>query len=67
MDRQAKLLCMKEILENLGDCHERWQDADRRDEHFVAEAMRRGLDEFRRLCESLSRDANHFARETAFT
>lgn len=68
MDRRAKLLCMKEVLEHLGACYERWQDVDRHDERYVADAMRRGLDDFRRLCESLTCDArNNPSRETAYT
>jgi hypothetical protein len=53
MDRHAKFLWMKDLLEHLGRCHEQWQLSDAPNEHYLAESMRRDLDEFRRLCESL--------------
>jgi hypothetical protein len=58
MDRKTKLLWMKDILEHLGDCFEEWQLADPQSERFLAEAIERDLDEFRRLCSSLRRDAS---------
>jgi hypothetical protein len=53
MTRQAKFLWMKEILEHLDDCHRQWQFADGRAEQYLAEAIKRDLEEVRRLCESL--------------
>lgn len=53
MDRHARLLWMKEVIEHLNDCHLQWQSADSADEFFLAEAMKRDLDELRRLCELL--------------
>lgn len=53
MTRQAKFLWMKDILEHLGHCYDQWQEADPSTEHYLAESIRRDLDEFRRLCDSL--------------
>ena len=53
MDRHTRLLWMKEVLEHLNDCHQQWQSADGSDEFFLAEAMKRDLDELRRICELL--------------
>jgi hypothetical protein len=53
MNRRAKFLWMKEILEHLDECHRQWQHADDRAEHYLAEAMKRDLEEVRRLCDSL--------------
>jgi len=53
MTRQAKFLWMKEILEHLDDCHRQWQVAEGRAEQYLAESIKRDLDEVRRLCESL--------------
>ena len=57
MDRQTKFLWMKDLLEHLSSCQEQWQAADDATEWFLADAMRRDLDEMRRLCESLRTDA----------
>ena len=56
MDRNAKFLWMKDILEHLEDCFEQWQQADARSERFLAETIERDLEEFRRLCRSVRRD-----------
>lgn len=53
MTRQSKFLWMKEILEHLDACHRQWQFAEGRTEHYLAEAMKRDLEEVRRLCDSL--------------
>lgn len=53
MDRQSKLLWMKDILEHIGTCHDQWQFADTNTERFLAESIRRDLDEMRRVCDSL--------------
>jgi hypothetical protein len=53
MDRQKQLLWMKDLIEHLGDCYEQWQLADPGTERFLAESMKRDLDECRRLCDSL--------------
>ena len=57
MDRRAKFLWMKEILEHLGHCYEQWQTADEMSEHFLAESVKRDLNEFRQLCDSLRCDS----------
>lgn len=56
MDRHAKFLWMKDVLEHLSDCHHAWQTAGLEDERFLVESMKRDLDEVRRLCESLAGD-----------
>ena len=53
MDRHAKLVWMKEVLEHLHDCHREWEVAEGKAERFLAESMKRDLDEVRRICESL--------------
>lgn len=56
MTRQSKFLWMKDLLEHMHRCHEEWQGADERRERLLAESLRRDLDEFRRLCDSLQRE-----------
>lgn len=53
MDRHARLLWMKEVIEHLNDCHQQWQSAEGSDEYFLAESIKRDLDELRRICELL--------------
>ena len=53
MDRHAKFVWMKEVLEHLHDCHREWEVAEGNAERFLAESMKRDLDEVRRICESL--------------
>lgn len=57
MDRHAKFMWMKDLLEHLGTCHEQWQSADPSSERYLVESMKRDLDEFRRLCDSVRSDA----------
>lgn len=53
MDRQAKFLWMKDLLDHIGQCHDQWQFADPCAERYLADSIRRDLEEFRRLCDSL--------------
>jgi hypothetical protein len=53
MTRQDKFLWMKDLLEHMEWCHEQWETADERMESFLAESLRRDIDEFRRICDSL--------------
>ena len=53
MTRQDKFLWMKDLLEHMERCHEQWETADERMECFLAESLRRDIDEFRRICDSL--------------
>lgn len=53
MTRHAKFMWMKDLLEHMGRCHEEWQSADGGMESFLADSLRRDLDEFRRICDSL--------------
>lgn len=65
MDRHAKFLWMKDILEHLGQCYEQWQSAEGHVEHYLAESMKRDLDQCRRLCESLRCEAVSGGRRPA--
>jgi len=56
MDRHAKIAWMKELLVRLDLCQAQWQSAEGATEQFLANAMKRDLSEFRRLCESLRRE-----------
>lgn len=56
MTRRSKFLWMKDLLEHMHCCHEQWQSADERRERLLADSMRRDLEEFRRLCDSLQDD-----------
>lgn len=53
MERRVKLQLMRDVLEHLGDCFDQWQSTDSSSEHYLAAAIDRDLNEFRRLCESL--------------
>lgn len=57
MNRHAKLLLMKEILEHLDDCHHQWLLADDDAGGYLADAMKRDLEEIRRLCDSLKNES----------
>ena len=62
MDRQTRFLWMKDLLDHLAECHDQWQAADPAIERYLAEAVRRDLDELRRLCDSLAGES--FGRRT---
>jgi hypothetical protein len=66
MNRRAKFLWMKEILEHLDECHRQWQYADDQTERYLAEAMKRDLEEVRRLCDSLHSQPARASRIQAF-
>ncbi|HVX64861.1 MAG TPA: hypothetical protein VHC19_29855 [Pirellulales bacterium] len=57
MSRHAKLLLMKEILEHLDDRHQEWVLADDDAGSYLADAIKRDLEEIRRLCDSLKSDS----------
>ena len=56
MDRQNKLMWMKDLLDHLSLCCDEWQGAEGRMERYLADSIERDLDEFRRLSVSLRRD-----------
>ncbi|MEX2121269.1 MAG: hypothetical protein WD847_16875 [Pirellulales bacterium] len=56
MNRRARLMWMKDILEHMTECHREWQTADGRVEQYLADSIQRDLDEVRRLCQSLRSD-----------
>lgn len=59
MDRRQKFLWMREILEHLMTCCERWQEEDQEpSSDYLAAAIQRDLDEARRVCHSLAREAH---------
>lgn len=62
MTRQAKFLWMKDLLEHMGRCHEEWQSADQGMENFLADSLRRDIDEFRRICDSLRHELGSDSR-----
>ena len=49
MDRQATCLWMQDLLEHLGRCHDQWRQVEGHAAQYLAEAMRRDLEEFQRL------------------
>jgi len=57
MTRHAKFLWMKDLLEHMTRCHEQWETADPRAERFLLDSMRRDVEEFRRVCESMRAEA----------
>ena len=57
MSRHAKLLLMKEILEHLDDRHHQWLLADDDAGCYLADAIKRDLEEIRRLCDSLKSES----------
>ena len=62
MNRRAKFLWMKEILEHLDECHRQWQHADDQTERYLAEAMKRDMEELRGLCDSLRGESSRGPR-----
>jgi hypothetical protein len=67
MTRQNKLHWMKDLLEHMDRCHEQWETADERMESFLAESLRRDIDEFRRICDSLRSSTPDEMRQLAVT
>lgn len=63
MTRQTKFLWMKDLLEHMDRCHQQWETADERMESFLAESLRRDIDEFRRICDSLRTNTPDELRE----
>lgn len=61
MDRKDKFLWMQDVLEHLGDSFEEWRRADSHDERYLAEAVERDLEEFRRLCRSMKQESRSTA------
>lgn len=57
MDRHAKFLWMKDLLDHLQDCHEQWENTDPAAEGHWYAAMQRDMSELRRLCESLRNES----------
>ena len=57
MDRYAKTVWMKDLLDHLDRCQDEWQSAEGPTEQFLAESMKRDLSQFRRLCQSLRHES----------
>ena len=53
MNHQGTLGWMRDLMEHLVDCHDQCQHVDPGASRYLIEAMRRDLEELRRLCESL--------------
>lgn len=64
-DRQTKLHWMRDILDHLRRCQEQLPVADETSQRYLAESMKRDLDEFRRLCDSLTGSAMAGPKRTA--
>lgn len=64
MDRHAKLVWMKELLEHLSDCQREWETAEGPSERFLADSIKRDLDEVRRICDSLRREPSPAGRRS---
>lgn len=58
MTRHAKFLWMKDLLEHMTRCQEQWETADPRAERFLMDSMRRDVEEFRRVCESMRAESS---------
>ena len=54
MDRQRKCMWMRDLLDHLAGCYDQWRDLDGTSAHYLADSMRRDVDEFKRLMDSLS-------------
>jgi hypothetical protein len=58
MDRRKRFMWMNELVDHLRNCADGWQgSAGRHGEGVWADAMRRDLDELRRICDQLRGDA----------
>lgn len=53
MTERQRLHWMRDILDHLRHCHDQLPVADEASQRFLAQSMKRDLDEFRRLCDSL--------------
>ncbi len=62
MDRRSTFLWMRDILDHLSSCCEQWESADASSERFLADAMRRDMDELRKLYQSVRQTSR---RQTA--
>lgn len=65
MSRNAKFMWMRDLLDHMGRCQEQWQSADACLETFLADSLRRDLDEFRRICDSLRNESPEDLRRQA--
>ena len=57
MDRHHKFLWMRDILEHIESCYDEWQQTEGEGERRLAEMIQRDLEQCRRLCDSLRREA----------
>ena len=62
MERNSTYLWMKDLLDHLGSCYDHWENADQRSRTFLADSIRRDLEEFRKLCGSLGPQAGQLRR-----
>ena len=65
MDRQSKLMWMRDILEHLGDCFDQWQNAEPGCDRFLMDSVERDVEEFRRLCSSLRHETTRVSLRTS--
>ena len=62
MERNSTYLWMKDLLDHLGNCYDNWENADPRRRTFLADSIRRDLEEFRKLCGTLAPQASQIRR-----
>jgi len=53
MNRQFRHLVMKDIIDHLAHCHEKWQVTETRRVDDLADAIERDLNELRQHCHAL--------------
>ena len=58
MALHERLGLMRDLLEHMDDCCEDWQSADERFQSIFANAIRRDLTEFLRICDVLFDERN---------
>jgi hypothetical protein len=49
---------MKEVLEHMSDCQREWETVVGPTERFLADSIKRDIDEVRRICDSLRGEFN---------
>ena len=58
MALHERLGLMRDLLEHMDDCCQDWQSSDERFQSIFANAIRRDLTEFRRICNVLFDERN---------
>ncbi len=58
MDRQTRFLWMRDLLAHITTCYDHWQEADPSTDQFLAETIKRDLDDFRQLCDEIAEETS---------